>query len=65
MRVECYLDVETHYSAMEKMVSALVNEKKKLCHYFKTHPIIVITDFPIKHILNKPNLSGRFNKVGN
>ena len=42
------LDVETHYSVGEKMVLALVNVKKKLRHYFKTHPITVITDFPIK-----------------
>ena len=42
------LDAETRYSAMEKMVLALVNAKKKLHHYFETHPIIVIIDFPIK-----------------
>ena len=41
------LDAETRYSAVEKMVLALVNAKKKLRHYFETHPIIVITDFPI------------------
>ena len=32
----------------EKMVLALVNAKKKLYHYFETHPITMITDFPIK-----------------
>ena len=42
------LDAETRYSAVEKMVLALVNAKKKLRHYFETHPIIVITDFLIK-----------------
>ena len=56
------LDVETHYSVVEKMVLALVNSKKKLCHYFETHPITVITDFPIKQILRKPNLSSRLTK---
>ena len=40
------LDAKTRYSVVEKMVLALVNEKKKLRHYFETHPIIVITDFP-------------------
>ena len=50
------LDAETRYSAVEKMVLALVNAKKKLCHYFKTHPIIVITDFPINQILSKPEV---------
>ena len=42
------LDAEARYSVVEKMVLALVNAKKKLRHYFETHPIIVITDFPIK-----------------
>ena len=56
------LDVETHYSAVEKMVLTLVNAKKKLRHYFETHPIIVITDFPIKQILSKLDLLGRLTK---
>ena len=42
------LDAETRYSVVEKMVLDLVNAKNKLRHYFKTHPITVITDFPIK-----------------
>ena len=42
------LNAETRYSAVEKIVLALVNAKKKLSHYFETHPIIVITDFPIE-----------------
>ena len=53
------LDAETRYSAVEKIVLALVNAKKKLRHYFETHPIIVITDFPIKQILSKLDLSSR------
>ena len=56
------LAIETRYSAVEKMMLALVNEKKKLRHYFETHLIIVITDFPIKQILSKPDLSGRLKK---
>ena len=42
------LDAETRYNAVEKMMLALLNAKKKLRHYFETHPITVITDFPIK-----------------
>ena len=36
------LDAKTCYSVVEKIVLALVNAKKKLRHYFETHPIIVI-----------------------
>ena len=56
------LDVETRYSVLEKMMLALVNAKKKLRHYFETYPIMVITNFPINHILSKPDLSGRLTK---
>ena len=56
------LDAETYYSAVEKMMLALVNAKKKLRHYFETHPITVITNFPIKQILNKPDLLGKLMK---
>ena len=56
------LDAKTRYSSVEKMVLALVNAKKKLRHYFETHPIIVIPDFPIKQILSKPNLLSRLTK---
>ena len=56
------LDTETRYSAIEKMVLALVNAKKKLRHYFETHLITVITDVPIKQILSKPDLSSRLMK---
>ena len=56
------LDAETRYSVVEKMMLALVNTKKKLRHYFETHQIIVITDFPIKQIPSKPDLIGRLTK---
>ena len=56
------LDAETHYSAIEKMMLALVNAKKKLRHYFETYPITMIIDFPIKQVLSKPDLSGRLTK---
>ena len=56
------LDAETYCSAVDKMVLALVNTKKKLRHYFETHLITVITDFPIKQIISKPDLSGSLTK---
>ena len=56
------LDAETHYSTVEKIVLALVNAKKKLCHYFETHPITVITNSPMKQILSKLDLSGKLTK---
>ena len=56
------LDAETRYSKMEKMVLALVTTKKKLRHYFESHTIVVMKNYPIGQILSKPDLSGRLTK---
>ena len=56
------LDAETRYSDLEKMVLALVTAKKKLKHYFESHPVTMVTNYPIRQILSKPNLSGRLTK---
>ena len=56
------LDVETRYNGLEKMVLALVTTKKKLRHYCESHQITVVTNYPIRQILSKPNLFGRLTK---
>ena len=40
------------------MSFALIVASKKLCPYFQAHPIIVMTDQPIKKAMNKPNATG-------
>ena len=39
---------EINYSPMEKLVLALVHAARRLRRYFQAHPIVVITDQPIK-----------------
>ena len=56
------LDAETKYSDLEKMVLALVTTKKKLMHYFESHPVTVVMNYPIRQILSKPYFSGRLMK---
>ncbi|GKA12477.1 reverse transcriptase domain-containing protein [Tanacetum coccineum] len=48
---------EVNYTAMEKLVLALVHASKRLRRYFQAHPIIVITDQPIKNILSNPEVA--------
>nr|GEZ66275.1 reverse transcriptase domain-containing protein [Tanacetum cinerariifolium] len=43
--------LELNYTPMEKLVLALVCATKRLRRYFHAHPIVVITDQPIKQIL--------------
>ena len=56
------LDPETRYSHLEKLILALVMASTKLRHYFETHPIHVKTNYPIKIVMRKPEMSGRMAK---
>ncbi|GKD31244.1 reverse transcriptase domain-containing protein [Tanacetum coccineum] len=47
---------------MENLVLALVHASKRLKRYFQAHPIIVVTDQPIKQVLSKPEVAGRLHK---
>nr|CAN64615.1 hypothetical protein VITISV_036196 [Vitis vinifera] len=52
-------DVETRYSKMELTALALRSAAQKLHPYFQAHPVIVLTDQPLRNILHKPDLTGR------
>ena len=56
------LDAETRYSHLEKLILALVMASTKLRHYFEIHRIHIKTNYPIKSVLRKPELSGRMAK---
>ena len=45
-----FLGVENRYLKIEKLTYALIISVKKIHHYFPTHPIIVLTDQPLKQI---------------
>lgn len=55
-------DAETRYSILEKCAFALVTAARRLKAYFQAHPIVVLTDQPIRQVLLKPDLSGRLAK---
>ncbi|XP_059646646.1 uncharacterized protein LOC132293265 [Cornus florida] len=55
-------ELERRYSKVERVILLLVNAKRNLRHYFESHPIVVLTTFPIRVILHKSNLSGRMTK---
>ena len=46
----------------EKLALALVASSKKLRPYFQCHPIVVVTTYPLRNVLHKPDLSGRLVK---
>ncbi|KAJ9546886.1 hypothetical protein OSB04_019429 [Centaurea solstitialis] len=43
-----FLDAETRYTSMEKLLLGLMTAAKKLRHYFESHHIIVVTNYPLK-----------------
>ncbi|KAM2753452.1 hypothetical protein EV2_002368 [Malus domestica] len=55
-------DAETRYSNIEKLALALVMSAQKLRPYFQAHFIIVLTNHPIRQILQSPDTSGRMIK---
>ena len=47
---------------MEKLILALVTTSRKLRPYFQAHTVEVLTEYPMKQILGKPETSGRLIK---
>ena len=56
------VDVETRYSKVELTALALRSAALKLRPYFQAHPVVVLTDQPLRNILYKPDLTGRMLK---
>ena len=56
------VDAETRYPEMEKLALALVIATKKLRPYFHSHPISVLTNYPLRQVLQKLDPSGQLLK---
>ena len=51
------IDAKIRYTSLEKLVLALVMTSTKLRHYFESHKIHVMTNFPLRMVLSKPELT--------
>ena len=49
---------ETRYTRLEQATLALRVAAKKLRPYFQAHPIIVLTNLPLRRTIHKPDMSG-------
>ena len=47
---------------MDKLILALLTAARKLRPYFQAHTIEVLTKYPMKQVLHKPETSGRLMK---
>ncbi|GJT94154.1 reverse transcriptase domain-containing protein [Tanacetum coccineum] len=55
-------EAERNYAPLEKLALCLLHLSRRLRRYFEAHPIRVITDQPIKQILNKSEVSRKLSK---
>ena len=56
---QAFQGAEASYLRMEKIVFALLVAFRKLRPYFQAHPIVVMTDQPIRKTMNKIEATGR------
>ncbi|KAL0836252.1 hypothetical protein Bca101_088141 [Brassica carinata] len=56
------LDAETRYCHLEKLALGMIVATRKLRPYIQAHPFVVVTSFPIKLVLHKPEVSRRLAK---
>ncbi|KAF8090064.1 hypothetical protein N665_0489s0005 [Sinapis alba] len=55
-------DAETRYPTLERIALATVTSARKLRPYFQSHSIVVLTDYPLRTILQNVNQSERLSK---
>ena len=55
-------EVKVRYLPLEKAILAVVHATRKLPHYFQVHIVIVLTQLPLKALLQNANYTGKVAK---
>ena len=56
---QAFQGAEFNYPRIEKITFALIVASRKLRQYFQANPILVMTDQPIRKLMNRPEVAGR------
>ncbi len=57
-------ETELRYLPLKKATLALLQVAKKLSHYFQSSTVTVLSDLPLKMLLQQLDFSGRITKWG-
>jgi hypothetical protein len=57
-------DIESRYLPLEKATLELIQAAKKFLHYFQASTVTVLTDLPLKALLQSSDFSGRITRWG-
>ena len=59
---EVLSDSKTRYSQIQKLLYTVLITKRKLRHYFESHPVTIVTSFTLGEVVQSQDTTGRTTK---